>query len=150
MITLKRTTSTNTDFIALVKELDAYLKIVDGEDHSFYNQYNGIESLENVVIAYRGNVAVGCGAFQSYNNNTVEIKRMYSNPNYRNQGIATKVLKELENWAKEINYQNCILETGKRQVEAVAFYQKCSYQIIPNYGQYAQMENSVCFEKVLR
>lgn len=149
MINLVRTTSTNTDFIALVKELDAYLKIVDGEDHNFYNQYNGIESLENVVIAYIDDVAVGCGAFKPYNNNTVEIKRMYSNPNYRNQGIATKVLKELENWAKEINCQSCILETGKRQVEAVAFYQKCSYQNIPNYGQYAQMENSICFEKNL-
>lgn len=149
MITVLRTTSANPDFIALVKELDAYLKIVDGDDHDFYNQYNGIENLDYVVIAYINKVAVGCGAFKPYQNNKAEIKRMYSQPTHRNLGVATQVLAELEKWAKELNYQSCILETGKRQTEAVAFYQKCNYQQIPNYGQYAQMENSICFEKTL-
>jgi GNAT superfamily N-acetyltransferase len=144
-----RTTSKNPDFIALVNELDAYLKIVDGADHDFYNQYNGIENLDYVVIAYIDNLAVGCGAFKPYQNTKAEIKRMYSQPRHRNLGVATKILTELENWAKELNYQSCILETGKRQTEAVAFYKKCNYQQIPNYGQYAQMENSVCFEKLL-
>ena len=149
MITLKRTTSANTDFIELVKQLDAYLKVVDGDDHDFYNQYNGLESLSHVVIAYQDNLAVGCGAFKPYKNNKAEIKRMYSNPNYRNLGIATKIVQELENWAKETNHQSSILETGKRQVEAVAFYKKNGYQLIPNYGQYATMNNSICFEKEL-
>jgi GNAT superfamily N-acetyltransferase len=149
VIRLKRTTSTNTDFIELVKQLDAYLKVVDGDDHEFYNQYNGLEALQNVVVLYIDTIPVGCGAFKPYEDNAVEIKRMYSNPDYRNQGIATKVLTELEAWAKETKHQSCILETGKRQVEAVAFYQKCGYQIIPNYGQYTQMENSICFEKML-
>ncbi len=144
-----RTTSANPDFLALVKELDAYLKIVDGADHDFYNQYNGIENLDYVVIAYIDNLAVGCGAFKPYQNTKAEIKRMYSQPQHRNLGVATKILTELENWAKELNYQSCILETGKRQTEAVAFYKKCNYQQIPNYGQYAQMENSICFEKTL-
>lgn len=149
METIKRTTSDNYDFIELVKQLDAYLKVVDGDDHEFYNQYNGLEALQNVVVLYVNDIPVGCGAFKPYQNNAVEIKRMYSNPDYRNQGIATKVLAELENWAKETKHQSCILETGKRQVEAVAFYQKCGYHIIPNYGQYAKMENSICFEKRL-
>ncbi|MDF1672747.1 MAG: GNAT family N-acetyltransferase [Vicingaceae bacterium] len=149
METIKRTTSDNCDFIDLVKQLDAYLKVVDGADHDFYNQYNGLEALQNVVVIYLNDIAVGCGAFKPYNSNTVEIKRMYSNPSYRNQGIATKVLQGLENWATELNYNSCILETGKRQVEAVAFYQKCGYNVIPNYGQYTEMENSICFEKML-
>lgn len=149
MITLKRSDSTNSNFIELVKQLDAYLKVVDGADHEFYNQYNGLEALQNVVVLYIDNIPVGCGAFKPYDNSTVEIKRMFSTPKYRNQGIATKVLTELETWAKEANYQSCILETGKRQVEAVDFYQKCGYKVIPNYGQYANMENSICFEKML-
>lgn len=146
---LKRTTSDSTDFIELVKQLDSYLKVVDGKDHDFYNQYNGLETLQNVVMIYVDDKPAGCGAFKTYDNNAVEIKRMYSNPNYRNQGIATKVLTELETWAKETKHQSCILETGKRQVEAVAFYHKCGYQIIPNYGQYAKMNNSICFKKML-
>ncbi|MBM7418775.1 hypothetical protein M2254_000272 [Chryseobacterium sp. BIGb0186] len=37
----------------------------------------------------------------------------------------------------------------KKQIEAVALYKKYNYAIIPNYGQYARIENSVCFEKIL-
>jgi hypothetical protein len=43
-----------------------------------------------------------------------------------------------------------VLETGKRQPDAVALYKKCGYKQIPNYGQYIGMENSVCFEKWLK
>jgi putative acetyltransferase len=149
VITIKRTDSNNTDFIELVKQLDAYLKIVDGDDHEFYDQYNGIEALTHVVIAYLNDKPVGCGAFKPYQNNSVEIKRMFVQPTARKQGIAAKVLAELETWATQLNYLSCILETGKKQTEAVAFYQKCGYYTIPNYGQYTQMENSVCFEKIL-
>jgi hypothetical protein len=55
----------------------------------------------------------------------------------------------LEAWAKELQYKKIVLETGKRQVDAVQLYLKNGYQIIPNYGQYVGVENSVCFEKVL-
>ena len=66
MIKLVRTNSKNEDFINLVKKLDAYLKITDGEEHSFYNQFNSIEFLENVVLAYKNNDAIGCGAFKKF------------------------------------------------------------------------------------
>ena len=77
----------------------------------------------------------------------MEIKRMYTLPDRRGKGIASQVLRELENWASELSYRKCILETGKKQPEAIRVYQKNGYQIIPNYGQYAGIENSLCFEK---
>jgi GNAT superfamily N-acetyltransferase len=77
----------------------------------------------------------------------MEVKRMYTIPESRNKGIATKVLNELEKWASELAYQKCILETGKRQPDAIWLYQKNGYKSIPNYGKYVEMENSVCFEK---
>ncbi len=144
-----RTNSENKDFINLVKQLDNYLKITDGDEHDFYNQFNNIDVLQHVVMAYSNNVAVGCGAFKKFDKSSVEIKRMYVSEIYRKQGIAKQVLKELERWAKEIGYKKCILETGKRQKEAVLFYDKCDYKTIPNYGQYVEMENSICFEKAL-
>lgn len=93
--------------------------------------------------------AVGCGAFKEFNDETVEIKRMFVPDEQRGKGIASKVLKELEAWALELGYTTCILETGKRQPEAIALYKKNGYELIPNYGQYAGVENSVCFQKVL-
>ena len=146
---LIRTTSDNKDFINLVKDLDAYLKVTDGDEHEFYNQFNAIESLNNVVVVYINNKAVGCGAFKEYNTDSVEIKRMYVNPNAREKGLGKQVLNDLEDWAKEVGYISCVLETGMRQIEAVKFYKKCGYKSISKYGQYKDMENSVCFKKEL-
>lgn len=147
MVKIVRTTSTNKDFIDLVALLDAYLKITDGDDHEFYNQYNGIESLKQVVVAYQDEKPVGCGAIKALNDDAKEVKRMYVKPDCRGLGIATKILYELESWAKELGYKKCILETGINQVEAIQLYQKNKYQRIPNYGQYANVEASLCFEK---
>ena len=66
---------------------------------------------------------------------------------YRGTGVAQRLLVALENWAKELGYRKCVLETGIRQIEAVKFYKKSTYKVIPNYGQYSGMENSICFEK---
>lgn len=147
MPNLIRTTSDNKDFINLVKDLDAYLKITDGDEHEFYNQFNSVESLRHVVVLYANEKAVGCGAFKKFDDNSVEIKRMYVNPNTREKGLGKQILNGLENWAKELGFSSCILETGKRQIEAVKFYKKCDYMTIPKYGQYKDMDNSVCFKK---
>lgn len=149
MIKIRSTTSDDQDFIDLVKELDTYLKITDGDEHDFYNQFNGIESLQSVLVAYYNNKPVGCGAFKPYDHESVEVKRMYLKPENRGSGIAADILKTLEISAKEGGYKRTVLETGKRQLEAVKFYHKSGYQRIPNYGQYVQMDNSYCFEKRL-
>jgi len=149
MIHLIRVNSDNTDFQALVKELDKDLKIRDGEDHAFFAQFNKTDSIKNVVLAYHNSEPVGCGAFKPYAEGIMEIKRMYVPPQHRGKGIASLVLLELEKWCKELNYEKCILETGKKQPEAIKLYQKNNYKVIPNFGQYAEVESSVCFEKNL-
>ncbi len=147
MIRLIRTTSANKDFIDLVKVLDAYLKITDGDEHEFYNQFNSIEALKNVVVAYDNDTPIGCGAFKPYDKTTVEIKRMFVSPSNRVNGVGKLILKNLEDWSKLMGYISCVLETGKRQIEAVNFYKKCGYTEISKYGQYKDMENSLCFKK---
>jgi putative acetyltransferase len=142
-----RTNSKNKDFLNLVKELDAYLKVTDEEEHDFYNQFNNIDVLKEVVVTYVSGIAVGCGAIKKFDNSAVEVKRMFVLKEHRGTGVAQRLLVALENWAKELGYRKCVLETGIRQIEAVKFYKKCTYKVIPNYGQYNGMENSICFEK---
>jgi GNAT superfamily N-acetyltransferase len=149
MIKTIRTNSDNPDFIQLVKHLDADLAERDGKDHSFYAQFNEIDNIKYVVIAYAGDESVACGAIKEYAPGIMEIKRMYTLPENRGKGIASKVLSELETWASELSYEKCILETGKKQPEAIRLYEQNGYKTIPNYGQYAKIENSVCFEKQL-
>lgn len=147
MITLQRTDSKNPDFIKLVAQLDADLGIRDGDDHAFYHQFNNIDNLKHTIVLYMDEKPIGCGAIKSFDNNTMEVKRMYVPPSVRGKGYATKVLEALELWTQELGDSRCILETGKRQPEAISLYEKNGYQQISNYGQYHGIENSVCFEK---
>ncbi|WP_158979390.1 GNAT family N-acetyltransferase [Cellulophaga sp. L1A9] len=148
MILLK-TNATNKDFIALIKALDAYLKVTDGEEHDFYNQFNGLEDLSHVLVVYNNNAPIGCGAIKHFTDTTFEIKRMYVKPDFRGKGVASKILNALEQWSRDLKYTSCILETGTRQLEAIALYHKNHYEIIPNYGPYKEVENSICFRKKL-
>jgi len=149
MISVIRTDSTHQDFIELVDHLNADLAIRDGEQHTFYAQYNTIDKIRHVVVAYENGRAVGCGAIKEYAADTMEVKRMYTKPGKRGKGIASQVLVELEAWAREMGFEKCILETGKKQPEAIGLNKKNGYKPIPNYGQYEGVENSVYFEKAL-
>lgn len=146
---LKRTTQRNSDFQALVVALDRELAIRDGEDHAFYHQFNGIEELNRVVLAYVDDKAVGCGSFKSHNDDRIEIKRMYVLPSHRRHGIAKQIVMDLEKWGKTLRYKEAVLETGKAQIEALSFYPKMAYGVIPNFYPYKEVENSICFRKFL-
>jgi putative acetyltransferase len=146
---LKRITSQNADFQSLVSLLDKDLSVRDGDDHSFYAQFNKIDKINEVIVAYENTLPIGCGAIKKYDEETAEVKRMFVMPEHRGKGIAAKILSALEEWASELGYQYCILETGQKQPEAIALYKKSGYQLIPNYGQYAGVENSICMMKKL-
>ena len=134
MIKIIRTNSEHPDFIELVRALDLDLAERDGQEHAFYAQFNKIDRIKFAVLAYDDELPVGCGAIKEYAPDTMEVKRMYTAPTHRGQGIAGRVLRELEDWAAEMSYAKCVLETGKREPEAIALYQKNGYELIPNYG----------------
>lgn len=147
---LIRATSDNIDFQHLVIQLDAYLRVLDGNDHEFYAQFNKSNLLKNALVCYENNIAVGIGAYKEYDSETIEIKRMFTLPEYRGKGIAKAILSELENWAKEEKYSFSILETGYLQKDAIHLYTKLGYEVIENFGQYIGVENSVCMKKVIK
>lgn len=149
MINLLRTNSDDSDFRELIRLLDADLQIRDGAEHSFYAQFNKIDKIRHVVVAYQNEKAIGCGALREYTADAAEVKRMFVRPESRKQGVAGQILNELEIWARELNYSEAILETGIKQPEAIALYQKNGYEKIRSYGQYLNVENSVCMRKPL-
>ncbi len=149
MLTLRRTDSTSPDFVQLVAQLDRYLTLRNGDADAFYAQFNKIDALRNTVVAYDQHGPVGCGAIKPFDERSTEIKRMYVLPDRRGQGIAATVLTELEQWSRELGYTRCVLETARDFTDAVGLYSKYGYRVIPNYGQYVGVEDSVCFEKIL-
>ena len=148
-ITIKRTDSNDLDFPQLVTLLNQELRERYDDLQSFYDSYNKIKDLDTVVIAYSNDIPAGCGCFKKFDEQTVEIKRMFVKPAERKQGIASSILSELEGWAKEDGYTHVVLETANKQHESIALYKKQGYQVIPNYGQYAGLETSICFRKEL-
>lgn len=149
MLTIIRTNSDNPDFQKLTTLLDVTLCEIYGTKQEDYEQYNRIVNLSTIVLAYKNDVPVGCGCFRIFNEDTIEIKRMFVTPEHRGEGIGSRLLYELETWGIEQHYTYSTLETGKGQPEAIDLYLKCGYTITQNYGQYADKELSVCMFKAL-
>lgn len=149
MIILERTTSDSNSFNVLTKKLDNELTLIYGSSQKEFDQYNIMSNIETVVIAHVNNHPVGCGCFKMIDRNTVELKRMFVDEQFRGKGIGAAILNELEQWAKEIKYSSIILETGSVQTDAIQLYKKHGYQIIPNFDPYTGNELSVCFKKEL-
>ncbi len=147
MITLIKTNSDSSDFRSLVVALDADLQARYGEQQSFFSQFNKLDHIHHVIVAYEHTQPIGCGAFKEYELGVAEIKRMYVKPEQRGKGIAAEILRSLELWAKDEGFKSCILETAIKQPEAIRLYEKCGYARIPNYGQYIGVEISLCMQK---
>ena len=141
----------NKDFIELCRGLDGFLnELVGGEENrAEYIQYNKLEDIHDVVIAYDGDVPVGSASFKKYDDENAEVKRVFVKEAYRGQGISYELMKMLEERARKKGFKYFILESGEPLVAAMALYRKIGYTVIPNYGQYADMEESVCMKKKL-
>lgn len=148
-LTIAKTNSIDPDFIALVKLLDEDLENRYGELQKQYNRHNTIDTINPVVMIYHQGTPAACGAFKEYDRHTVEIKRIFVKTQYRHQGIAGMLLRHLEELAASEGYRSAVLETGRKQPEAISLYQKAGYEIIQNYGPYAGDNNSVCMKKIL-
>ncbi len=152
-MTFFRHPNTHPDFIALTRALDQDLNARYGTAQKAYDSHNRIDPIPTAILFYKDGVPLACGCFKPLDEDSrpgVEIKRMYVDPALRGQGIGLSLLSALEAWAGELGYDTARLETGKGQPEAIGLYQKAGYQIIPNYGPYKDMPNSVCMEKELK
>ena len=145
-----RTTITDPDFRNMVNALDEDLYRRNGDTQKQYEQYNQIDKIKHAVVIYLEGKPVGCGCFKRFDNQAVEMKRMFVLPEMRGKQLAAGLLQELEKWALEEGYSKAVLETGRRQVEAQRLYSVAGYSLTENYGQYIGMEDSICYQKELK
>lgn len=145
------TDGSNIDFINLCNLLDDSLNEACGgeENREEYIQYNGLVNIHDVVIAYDNDIPVGCGSYKYYDTGVAEVKRMFVKKEYRRRGISKDIMKLLESRGIEQGYHKFVLETGNPLVEATGLYKSIGFVVIPNYGQYKDMEDSICMEKYL-
>ncbi len=132
--TIIRTTSDDKLFADLVKALDQELTLINGDQNDFFAQFNKIDAIKHAAVILLEDKRVACGAIKAFDEQSMEVKRMFTHPNYRNKGLASILLQELESWTKELGLQYCVLETSIRQPDAIALYLKNQYLRIENYG----------------
>lgn len=149
-LVLTRTDSSSADFRTLIKLLDDDLRGRNGDLMNVYDQHNIIEQLDTVVIAYAEGQPAGCGCFKAHNDEVVELKRMFVKPEFRGRKISAIILADLESWAHGLGYTQIVLETGHKQREAINLYTRSGFALIPNYGPYVDMDDSICFGKPLK
>lgn len=149
VLEFRETDGDDPDFAMLCGRLDRALDDVVGSQYqrSKYDQYNQRDSIHDVIVAYRNEEPVACGAFKMFDETHAELKRVYVDPSHRHMGLGGELIRRLEAKAKMKGFGWCILETGRLLDAAHTMYKKAGYQIIPNYGQYAGMEDSICMER---
>ncbi len=137
------------DFAMLCGRLDCALDQIVGKkfQRSKYNQYNQRDNIHDAIVVYQKGEPVACGAFKMYDEEHAELKRIFTEPSVRGMGLGSELIRRLEAKAKIKGYRFCILETGKPLEAARHVYKKAGYKIIPNYGQYMDMPDSICMER---
>ncbi|MDT8718443.1 GNAT family N-acetyltransferase [Clostridium sp. 19966] len=143
------TDSTNIDFIKLIKLLDDDLNERYGELQKQYDKHNKVDYIKDVVIIYKDEVPVACGAFKEHKIEAIELKRIFVKKENRRQGLSKLIISELEKLGRNKGYKYALLETGIKQYEAINLYRNTGYEIIENYQPYKGNANSVCMEKNL-
>ncbi len=101
------------------------------------------------VIARADGVAVGCGALRRRDGATVEVKRMFVEPEVRGRGVARQILEHLETAARVMGAHRLVLETGIYQDEAIGLYRSVGFSPIDCFDEYLGVPTSICFEKAL-
>ncbi|HWR24184.1 MAG TPA: GNAT family N-acetyltransferase [Feifaniaceae bacterium] len=148
---LIRTDGKHPDFIRLCAMLDAYLNALAGgeEKRAEYVPLNRLDHIHDAFVLYDGALPVGCASFKEYEEGVAEVKRVFVREEYRGRGLSWRLMEAVEGKAREKGYVSLILETGRPLISAIALYTRMGYRIIPNYGPYVCMGESVCMRKEL-
>ena len=151
MTTYKRLASTHPDFQQLIINLDKEFWVRYPDTQQNFAPFNYVDETARVIVGYDGGSPIGCGCFRPMKEkDTIEIKRMFVVPSFRNKGIGKMILQQLEQWAAEGGFIQAKLETGIKQPEAIAAYEKSGYTRIPNFGPYSNIAESICMAKLLK
>lgn len=137
------------DFKNLEAELNDELLSRYGDVQQQYMLHDSLHTDAFVIVAYSGSVAIGCGALQKRDDVRGEVKRMYVKPQFRNKNVAGLILQKIEAKATEYNLRHLLLETGIRQPESIALYDKFQYSHIESFRPGDDIQESIFFGKQL-
>lgn len=137
----------STDFRALAALLDAYYFTLVGDIQLKYAEPNRPENMNALLVAYEGEKAIACGAWKAIDAETAELKRIYVLPEYRCQGVATAMIRALEDSIATTGRNKLILETAVDTSSSHQLYLSLGYKLRDYYGSPAGADHCMCFHK---
>lgn len=146
-VALRRVGPTDRDLHQLIKHLDEELLTRYPSEGIYGLDFDSPEVEQmTFIVAYLSEKPVGCGALRPLEDGYCELKRFYVDPSQRRQGIASAMLRMLLQQARDEDYDYMRLETGPRQPEAIALYERAGFYHIGLYGPYNCEDYSTCME----
>ncbi len=148
IITIQHRTAQHADLRQLIAELDEDLLLRYPAEliHGLDLDHPDVADI-TFMVAYVDDQPAGCGAIRKLDEQYTELKRFFVRADQRRQGIASRLLQALEAAAVEQGFTGVRLETGIKQQEAMAFYERNGYVPIELFGEYIGEEQSRCYEK---
>ncbi|WP_284976220.1 GNAT family N-acetyltransferase [Arthrobacter sp. efr-133-TYG-104] len=102
-----------------------------------------------LMIIQEAGESVAGGAFRRYDEDTAELKRIWTHSAHRRRGLARRVLTELEDEARRRGYRKLYLTTGPRQPEAKNLYLATGYQALFDLHEDPEKIKHLAFSKDL-
>jgi len=103
--------------------------------------------LGDFLLLRRGDETIAGGAFMSHDDETAELKRIWTRDDLRRQGLARQIVLALEEAAAELGYTRAYLTTGFRQPEATGLYLSLGYRPLFDTTVDPTLYRSLPFEK---
>ena len=128
-----------------------YSRIVGGkENRAGFVPFNASAEIPYVLLAYANGQPVACAGLKRYSDADAEVKRLWVEPEYRGQHIASALMDQIEEKARDLSFRRVVLQTRPIMPDAVALYTKRGYALIPNYPPYDKLAGAVCYAKNLK
>ena len=151
-VTIDRRDILSSEAQALIAALNRELASVYPEEGATHFRLDPSEVADGkgaFLIAFRGGVALGCGAVRRIDAVTGELKRMYVTPEARRWGVGQALLDALQAEARRLGLARLVLETGVRQARALSLYERNGFTRFVPFGDYVGSPLSVCMAKDL-
>ena len=149
-MTIKKVPTNHPDLLSLVDELNQFFVAEWGEDTTLsYANHHNLDDMHSAFVAYENNVAIGCACWKLRSDNLPEVKQMYVKSDYRGANVSGQLLEEIETDIKKTGFDFSVLETGSDMTQAIRFYEKQGYKIVPNFAEFIGDTLCVCLKKDL-
>ena len=89
---------------------------------------NQLDEIKEAIVVYEGKRVIGGGAIRRYDDETIELKRVFVHTEYQGRGIGSRIVSLLMEWAVELGYKKMVLETGELLAESCAVYKKLGFR----------------------